>query len=140
MSKDTYSARDKVSLASILNAQMYLRYLLCRVILLFFDHSCQNCCPIVVAPKIDAEHRRPSSPKITHHPSIFHHPHRYLHHLNIPTTVLLLHLSNSQRQSSIAAENVCPTSRQRSTIWFPVLVECWASAKPNVCARNCKVM
>jgi hypothetical protein len=36
MSKDTYSALDEVSLASILNAQMYLCYLLCRVILLFF--------------------------------------------------------------------------------------------------------
>jgi hypothetical protein len=44
MSKDTYSAPDEVSLASTLNAKMYLCYLLCRVILLFFGHSRQNCC------------------------------------------------------------------------------------------------
>jgi hypothetical protein len=41
MSKDTYSALDNVCLASISNAQMYLCYLLCRVILLFF-HLRQN--------------------------------------------------------------------------------------------------
>ena len=43
MSKDTYSALDEVTLASILNAQMYLCYLLCRVILLFFGRLRQNC-------------------------------------------------------------------------------------------------
>jgi hypothetical protein len=58
MSKDTYSAPDEVSLASILNAQMYLHYLLCRVILLFLVIHAR----IVVTPKIDVEHRRPSSP------------------------------------------------------------------------------
>ena len=91
---------------------------------------------IVVVPKNNVEHCRPPSPKITHHPSIFHHPHRYRHHLNIPMTVLLLHLSNLRHQSSITAENVHPTFRQRSTVWFSVLVECWASAKSNICTRN----
>ena len=133
MSKDTYSGRNEVSLASISNAHKYLCFFLCRVILLFFGHSLQNC-------YCTKNWCGASMPIITHHPNIFHHLNRCHHHLNIPMTRILLDMSNLQRQYSLAAENVRSRSRQRSTIWFPVLVECWALLKPNICARNCKVM
>ena len=133
MSKDTCSAPDEVSLASILNAQMYLHYLLSRVILSFFGHLPR----IVVAPKISAEHRHPSSSII---------PTSSIIPITVATTSTFICLGfsfTSQIQDInllFAADDVRPTSRQRSAVLFPVLVICWASAKPNVCAKNCTVM